>query len=191
MKPFFLRSTLALAVACIPALALGASAAPVAFTLASSNFTDGGSFSAAQIGTNARCGGGQGRSPELTWSGVPKAAQSYAVVVFDVDARKGSGFVHWVDYGIPASTTEISEGAATPGASPYVAGLNSAGTVGYLGPCPPAGAPAHHYRITVYALDLPPDVLAGGKTRDELLTALQKHILASSTIVGLYRVSQH
>lgn len=187
MKPFLLRSALALAVACVPALAFGTSIAPFAFTLTSSNLTNGGSFSAAQIGTNARCGGGKGRSPELTWRGIPKAAQSYAIVVFDVDARKGNGFVHWVDYGIPASTTEVREGAATPDASPYVAGLNSAGTVGYLGPCPPTGDPTHHYRITMYALDLSPDALAAGKTRDELLTALRKHILAVSTIVGLYR----
>jgi hypothetical protein len=191
MKPLLLRSSLALALAVAPTLSSAQTTIPAAFTLSSSNLTDGGVFSAAQIGTDTRCGNhGKSRSPELAWSGAPKGTQSYALLIFDVDARKGSGFVHWVDYGIPASVSELPEGAATPGVSPYVAGLNGAGTVGYLGPCPPAGDSPHHYLITIYALDLAPQALAAGQTRDELLTGLRGHILAGSTIVGLHRVNR-
>ncbi len=31
---------------------------------------------------------------------------------------------------------------------------DSAGITGYLGPCPPVGDITHHYKITVYALDV-------------------------------------
>jgi Raf kinase inhibitor-like YbhB/YbcL family protein len=94
---------------------------------------------------------GTGVSPELTWSGAPRATRSYAVRLFDPDAPTGSGFWHWVAWDIPASTTSLPTGATLP--SGAVNGTNDGGGIGYTGPCPPVGDVTHHYRFTVVALD--------------------------------------
>ena len=96
---------------------------------------------------------GTGISPELTWSGAPAGAQSYALTLFDPDAPTGSGFWHWQAWDIPASTTSLPENATLPGGA--VNGRNDGGGFGYTGPCPPQGDLTHHYRITVIALNVP------------------------------------
>jgi Raf kinase inhibitor-like YbhB/YbcL family protein len=91
---------------------------------------------------------GQDVSPPLRWSGVPPAGREIEIVMRDPDAP-GGNFIHWRLTGIPASTHALSAGEIPLGAR---AGRNGFGTVGYRGPCPPAG-PAHHYVITVTALE--------------------------------------
>lgn len=86
----------------------------------------------------------------LDWSGAPSSARSSAVTMFDPDAPTGSGFWQWLEWDIPARSTELT--STMP--SGAVAGTNSAGVTGYLGPCPPAGDITHHYKITVYALNV-------------------------------------
>ena len=68
----------------------------------------------------------------------------------DPDAPMPGGFYHWVVYNIPAGTHALVGDAKL---SPAQLGSTSAGKPGYYGPCPPPG-PAHHYTITLYALDL-------------------------------------
>jgi Raf kinase inhibitor-like YbhB/YbcL family protein len=94
-----------------------------------------------------------GISPQLSWSGAPASTQSYAVLMFDPDAPTGSGFWHWVTWDIPATTTSLPTGAVLPPGS--VSGENDSGTLGYTGPCPPAGDKVHDYEITVVALSVP------------------------------------
>jgi Raf kinase inhibitor-like YbhB/YbcL family protein len=64
-------------------------------------------------------------------------------------------------------------------------GRNSRGQVGYMGPRPPAGDPAHHYHFQVFALDtmlsLPP-----GAERDAVVTAMNGHVLARGETVGTF-----
>jgi Raf kinase inhibitor-like YbhB/YbcL family protein len=105
---------------------------------------------------------GQDISPPLSWSGVPRATRELELVMRDPDAP-GGNFIHWQLAGIPASTRSLAAGQIPQGAK---AGRNGFGTMGYRGPCPPAG-PAHHYLITVSAR-------AG--------TAL----LGAGTLVGIY-----
>jgi Raf kinase inhibitor-like YbhB/YbcL family protein len=89
---------------------------------------------------------GEDVSPPLTWSGVPAPARELDLVMRDPDAP-GGNFVHWQLSGIPPSTRALGAGQTPGGARP---GRNSFGSLGYRGPCPPAGA-AHHYVITVSA----------------------------------------
>jgi Raf kinase inhibitor-like YbhB/YbcL family protein len=92
-------------------------------------------------------------SPPLTISGAPKGTEMFVLVMDDPDVpkqlRQNGVFDHWVMYGIPPSTRQISEGgtAGNPG-------LNSADVAAYTGPCPPGDyQPAEHrYRFTLYAV---------------------------------------
>jgi Raf kinase inhibitor-like YbhB/YbcL family protein len=100
---------------------------------------------------------GQNISPALTWSGVPEGAKSLALIVHDSDAVTGvGGFTHWIVYNIPASATELVQGAGTAKSRSLPLGsvqpATSFGTSGWGGPCPPAGDKPHQYVFTLYAL---------------------------------------
>lgn len=92
-----------------------------------------------------RCAGPDA-SPEISWTGVPDGTQSLALVLVDEDAPD---YVHWVVANIDPSTTALLAGSVDPNA---VQATNSAGSVGFAGPCPPAGE-SHAYSLTLYALD--------------------------------------
>lgn len=98
---------------------------------------------------------GENISPQLLWENPPAGTQSFAVTIYDKDAPTGSGFWHWTIINIPADVRELKSGAGdvAKGLAPKgsIQIKNDAGTPGYIGPCPPAGA-AHQYLITVYAL---------------------------------------
>ncbi len=121
-------------------------------------------------------------SPELKWTGAPAATKSFVLVVQDPDAPSGT-FIHWVAYDIPPSQTEIPEGAQTAG----ISGKNSARQDGYTAPCPPSGT--HRYIFNLYALDVPSLGLQPGATRDQVVSAMQGHILAQATLTGRYSKS--
>lgn len=65
-------------------------------------------------------------------------------------------------------------------------GANDRGYTGYFGPRPPEGDPPHHYHFQVFALDKPLD-LPLGAGRDQLLSAMQGHVLVKGELVGTYR----
>jgi Raf kinase inhibitor-like YbhB/YbcL family protein len=166
-------------------LVVGAASAASAagFTVSSPAFAENAALPA--NGAQPDCGGGTSVSPPLAWSDAPAGVTSYAVVLYDPDAPGGPGFVHWVAYGIPASTTSLPAdyGASTAG---HVAGANGRGAPVFAGYCPPPGSGAHHFMFTVYATDLAPDALATGLTRDALLTALHGHVKAAMSLVGRF-----
>ena len=64
-------------------------------------------------------------------------------------------------------------------------GGNSMGTVGFKGPRPPAGDDAHHYHLELFALDRKL-TLHVGASRDDVLNAMQGHVLASGELTGLF-----
>ena len=97
---------------------------------------------------------GKNISPPLGWSGAPSATQSFALTVFDPDARARAGGTGSI-YDIPASVTELPQGAGDPGGKMPAGAVQvrtDFGTAGYGGPCPPAGNKPHRYIFTVYAL---------------------------------------
>jgi Raf kinase inhibitor-like YbhB/YbcL family protein len=119
------------------------------FTVHSPDIRDGGAFPAADFANVFGCTG-TNHQPRLAWSGAPAGTRSYAVTMYDPDAPTGSGFWHWLEWDIPASASTLG---STPPAG-AVAGVNDGGITGYVGPCPPVGDIAHHFQITVYALDV-------------------------------------
>jgi len=127
---------------------------------------------------------GAGLSPEIHWPSPPTGTRSLAIVMDDPDSP--FGFVHWLVYDIPVEAHGISEGASSQAGLPpgAVEGINSSGTPGYTGPCPP-GAKPHHYVFRLYALDLPIG-LPSGKNKGQLAAAVKDHVLAEGEITALY-----
>src|SRR6187200_448070 len=130
----------------------------MAFTVTSNSFKDGDYLPkdfilSADFGFG--CAGGN-KSPHLKWSGAPAGTKSYAVTVYDPDAPTGSGWWHWVVYNIPASATELPEGAGGTDGKGLPAGAAQGrtdfGSAGFGGACPPKGDKPHRYIFTVHAL---------------------------------------
>lgn len=124
-------------------------------------------------------------SPPLVWSGVPSNAKSLALIADDPDAPAGD-WVHWVLYDLPPHLTQLPIGI-TPSEKLSFGGSQGHtdfGWSGYGGPCPPRGT--HRYFFKLYALDTVLG-LKPGATKEELLEAMQGHILAEGQLMGKYR----
>jgi Raf kinase inhibitor-like YbhB/YbcL family protein len=126
---------------------------------------------------------GQNASPPLAWGTAPGGTRSFAVVMDDLDAR---GWVHWVLFNLPAWRAGLPEGIAA-GATQPGGGVRGQGDAGldYVGPCPPEQDGPHRYSFRVYALDAWV-TLAEGATREQLLEAMNGHILAQGELTGVY-----
>ncbi|MEP6739224.1 MAG: YbhB/YbcL family Raf kinase inhibitor-like protein [Caldimonas sp.] len=151
-------------------LLLGAAATAQAagFVLSSPTIKPYSMLTDAQVFKGFGCEG-KNISPALKWSGAPKDTKSYAVTLYDPDAPTGSGWWHWVVFNIPASTTELAEGAGAADGKALPAGTvqgkTDFGAPGFGGACPPKGDKPHRYIFTVHALktdkiDVPPDASA-------------------------------
>jgi len=129
-------------------------------------------------------GEGEDVSPALRWTNVPDGTKSFAIICHDPDAplvKPGTyGYVHWVLYNIPASVTELAEGAEG-----FTGGVNDFGKAEYGGPMPPPGHGTHHYYFWVLALDKELD-LAGGLTMWQLLEKIEPHLIGMNRLVGSY-----
>ena len=130
---------------------------------------------------------GPDHSPPLAWSGVPSGARSLALIVDDPDAPDPKApkmtYVHWVVYNLPATDSELAEGAAQlpSGAGE---GISDFKRPGYGGPCPPIGR--HRYFFKLYALDTRlPDLRQPTKSRLE--EAMQGHVLERAELMGTYQ----
>jgi Raf kinase inhibitor-like YbhB/YbcL family protein len=169
-------------------LCAAAAPAPAAeFILASTDVKSGSPMHVAQIYTACN---GQNISPALSWSGEPAGTQSFAVTMFDPDARAGRGWWHWTVFNIPASVHGIAAGAGSGGSNGLPAGAaqgrNDFGASRYDGPCPPPGEHAHHYEITVYAVGVARLPLDGTAPGDAVAAMLRPNTLATANIVGRY-----
>src|SRR6185312_5188668 len=124
-------------------------------------------------------------SPPLSWTGVPVGTTSLALIVDDPDAPSGA-FVHWLVYGIPPGTTELSEHQQPVGNIGNGArqGVNGFGGPGYGGAQPPSGT--HRYIFHLYALDTDTDMPAG-LSRQELDGAIEDHVIEETQLMGRYQ----
>ena len=125
-------------------------------------------------------GEGEDTSPPLSWEGAPEGTKSLVLICDDPDAPRAEPWVHWVLFNIPAGTTWLKE--SSRGGSE---GKNSWGKPGYGGPMPPPGHGTHHYHFKVYALNSTLSLKAGA-AKEEVLAAIEGHVLARGELVGTY-----
>lgn len=129
---------------------------------------------------------GSDRSPALNWNAPPEGTQSFALLLEDPDAPRGT-WVHWVLYDLPPTERELPAGVPPERTLPSGArqGRNDFGGTGYGGPCPPPG-PAHRYYFRLYALDKKLE-LPAGSTRAQADRSMRGHILADAELMGRYQ----
>ncbi len=129
---------------------------------------------------------GENLSPPLELVNLSPKAKSIAVIMEDPDAPKGT-FVHWIIWNIPP-VKEIPEGIPKGKVitRPFKAyqGKNDFGDYGYDGPYPPKGE-THRYVFKVYVLDTELNLKDANK--EELLKAMEGHVIQYGELVGLYR----
>lgn len=169
------------------------------------------------------------RNPHLAWSGAPEGVKSYVVICVDPDVpSKGDDvnqegktvprdlprvdFYHWALVDLPATTTEIAEGAHCDSITPkgksgpdagdgarhgtngytqwFAADPEMAGEYfGYDGPCPPWNDElVHHYHFEVYALDVDKAPVEGTFDGAAVVEAIAPHVIAKAAIVGTYHI---
>ena len=181
---------------CLAALALGSAFAAAGdpptpagtFVLTSPEFEDNGRLQKKFAGndkTNANCVG-ENVSPAFSWSNAPAGTKSFAFLMVDPEGRNGLSVVHWVAYGIPASVSGFAEGEVAKESQKFIGGKSTRNLPTYFGPCTPPGD-WHHYTFTLIATDLDAKALQPGMTRDELLTALNGHVLGAAGRIGRFR----
>jgi hypothetical protein len=95
-------------------------------------------------------------------------------------------WTHWVLFNIPGNVRGLTAKIAqkerlTNGA---IQGVNDSGNLGWNGPYPPSGT--HRYYFKIYALDIMLD-LQPGATKNELLKAMEGHILAEGQLMARYK----
>lgn len=144
----------------------------------SDSFSDGG-----MIPAKYTCDGAN-ISPQLSWDNAPKDTKSFVLICEDPDAPMGT-FTHWILYDIPADVHELPENLPKDKVLPNGAkqGIADFKKIGYGGPCPPSGT--HRYYFKLYSLDTLLNLEPGLK-KEDILKAMNGHILAQGQIMGKY-----
>lgn len=154
----------------------------ITLSITSSAFEQNG-----RIPSKYTCDGDRSINPPLVFSGVPEGAKSLALIMDDPDVPKAlhadGVYDHWILFNIPISTTGIPEGA-----SAGVAGANGSGKSAYTGPCPPPQyePSEHRYIFALYAIDTILS-LKEGAIKQEVLKAMEGHIIQQAQLVGKYK----
>lgn len=122
---------------------------------------------------------GEGISPPLEISDVPKEAVSLVLCIDDPDGLNGV-FVNWLVWNIKPKNQEIKRNSKIAGA---IEGVNSLGRIGYTAPCPPTTT--HVYLFKIYALDilLPKNPTL---TKKEIRELMDGHIIERAILRGFY-----
>ena len=138
----------------------------------------------------------ENKSIDLSWSNLPAGTVQLALICDDPEVvtigMMPTPFPHWVAYNIPASASGLPENmtkdavvSGVPGLEGMINGLNGTRRPGYFGPRPPVNGHLHAYHFRVYAIDSDLD-LAEGLNKDELLAAIDGHVLATGMLMGHY-----
>lgn len=122
-------------------------------------------------------------------------------------------FIHWVMIDIPATDGSVAEGECSDGIVPggkddpagpegSRQGLNDytgffaddedmgGNYLGYEGPCPPWNDEiAHHYHFQLLAINLSRVDVEGAFTAEDVLRAIEGHVIEGTEIVGTYSLN--
>jgi Raf kinase inhibitor-like YbhB/YbcL family protein len=144
-------------------------------------------------------GRGDNKSPdfEFHWNlgtnptSTPDTVKTYAVILHDVENSSNkttTDTLHWAAFNIPGTAKGLPAALGTgdlPDGTRNGPGIMAGrGTPGYFGPGAPAG-PIHHYIFEFYALDTKLD-LPANTTRDELLKAMDGHVVGKAAYTGRF-----
>lgn len=127
---------------------------------------------------------GEEAIPPLVFSDIPTEAKSLVLIMEDPDSPIGV-WVHWTLWNINPKTHTIDGLTKLQGTSE---GMTNFGTSGYGGPCPGKGT--HRYFFNLFALDALLD-LPADTTKNELMEAMHRHILAEAELMGKYERQHH
>ena len=113
----------------------------------------------------------------------PEGTACVAITMLDPDSVPLCGYewVHWL--AISTDILDLPSNASIDLADTLIQGKNDFNAPGYGGPTPPDKP--HTYVITVYALDASPN-LTDGFSKDDLLSSIEGHVLATATLQGQY-----
>ncbi len=157
------------------------------FSVSSPAFPDGGEVPAKYTFR------GENKSPEFEfhWSMEPEGLQTYAVIFHDIENSSNKTTVdtlHWSAFNIPGTAKGLPEGLGAgdlPDGTRNGPGIAAArGTPAYFGPGAGPG-PFHHYVFEFYALDTKLD-LPAKTTREDLMKAMDGHVIGKAAYVGRY-----
>lgn len=166
------------------------------FTLNSNGIRDGSILPSFGIKSEEVIQGVPQRSLPYDWNDAPEGTKSFAIVFQDYDNVPDEGFswIHWLVADIPAEVSGLSENASRENnhliqgtnswSIPYgpYADIDEDLTLHYGGPAP---GYRHEYETKIYALDTVLE-LQPGFYLNELLHAMESHILAEATLKGYY-----
>jgi Raf kinase inhibitor-like YbhB/YbcL family protein len=177
-----------------PAAGRGAAPARTVLSVTSNAWPDGGEI---PMKYSSR---GDNKSPdfEFHWTAAnapaqpPAGLQSYAIVFHDMENSSNKGTtdtLHWTVFNIPGTAKGLPEGLAAgdlPDGTRNGPGIaRMRGPQGaYFGPGAGPG-PFHHYVFEFYALDTKLD-LPGTTTRDDLLKAMEGHVIGKAAYFGRF-----
>ncbi|MEI7529014.1 MAG: YbhB/YbcL family Raf kinase inhibitor-like protein [Elusimicrobiota bacterium] len=146
------------------------------FVLRSPAVEDGGQLPVEYTGDGASA------TLPLEWSGAPKAAKSFALIMHHIAPDKTKWY--WIIYDIPAKTRKLPKNVKGVG----ILGNNSVnGRVGYAPPHSKGPGPKK-YIYTVYALSAAPRITVKPEkvNRETLLSAMKGLILGSAGFSVIY-----
>lgn len=188
----------ALAFALLPAAAFaqpkGTPPPRLVFSVTSTAWPDGGEVPM----HNAFRGDNKSPAFEFHWTlgqnaaSAPETLQTYAVIFHDVENstnKTTTDTLHWTAFNIPGTAKGLPEGLGTgdlPDGTRNGPGLlaRNGNPGGYFGPGAGPG-PFHHYIFEFYALDTKLD-LPANTTRDELLKAMDGHVIGKAAWTGRF-----
>ena len=150
--------------------------------IASSDIDESGNFS-----KEITCDGA-GRSPQISWSGIPSGTKSIAITMHSEPGPPRPGETvtgnhgYLILFNIPPTVTSIPGGSKTIG----ILGQNFLGkSLGYTPPCS-QGPGAKKYTITVYALTSDLTLKAAEATLSRIQESVIGLVISTKTIDGLY-----
>ncbi len=176
-----------------PPAGRGATPPRLNFWVTSGSFGDGADIPMKYAGR------GDNKSPafEFHWNlgtnptTMPDNVKTFAVILHDIQNvganKTTSDTLHWSAFNIPGTATGLAEGLGAgtlPDGMVNGPGIRGGANGVYFGPGAAAG-PYHHYVFEFYALDTKLD-LQGTATRDELMKAMDGHVVGKAAYFGRF-----